>query len=112
MEEIQRIIDGSLQKKTKLSLSGATFLLSKLNREEKCVEPEFRDYFSGTALGIIVGTFIFTFFVGTIKDVWSSGRWGGLLSWKILFSLGLFVFSFFIPKIIDRLRVSQKTGIA
>ncbi len=72
----------------------------------------FLDYFSGTALGIIVGTFIFTFFVGTIKDVWSSGQWGGLLSWKILFSLGLFVFSFFIPKTIERLRVSQKTWIA
>lgn len=68
----------------------------------------FRDYFSGTALGIIVGTFIFTFFVGTIKDVWTSGRWGGLLSWKVFFSLGLFVFSFFIPKIIER----QKAGIA
>jgi uncharacterized membrane protein YdjX (TVP38/TMEM64 family) len=72
----------------------------------------FRDYFSGTALGIIVGTFIFTFFVGTIKDVWSSGQWGGLLSWKVFFSLGLFVFSFFIPKIIERLRASQKVEIA
>ena len=27
----------------------------------------FRDYFSGTALGIIVGTFIFTFFVGRLR---------------------------------------------
>src|SRR4030042_533366 len=27
----------------------------------------FRDYFSGTALGIIVGTFVFTFLVGTLK---------------------------------------------
>ena len=72
----------------------------------------FRDYFSGTALGIIVGTFIFTFFVGTIKEIWSSGQWAGLLSWKVFFSLGLFVFSFFIPKIIERLRASQKAGIA
>ena len=71
----------------------------------------FCDYFSGTALGIIVGTFIFTFFVGTIKNVWSSGQWGGLLSWKVFFSIGLFVFSFFIPKIIKGLRVSQKVGI-
>ena len=36
----------------------------------------------------------------------------GLLSWKVFFSLGLFVFSFFIPKIIERLRASQKAGIA
>ena len=72
----------------------------------------FWDYFSGTALGIIVGTFIFTFFVGTIKDIWSSGQWAGLLSWKVFFSLGLFVFSFFIPKIVERLRASQKVGVA
>jgi uncharacterized membrane protein YdjX (TVP38/TMEM64 family) len=71
----------------------------------------FRDYFSGTALGIIVGTFIFTFFVGTIKDVWSSGQWGGLLSWKVFFSLGLFVFSFFIPKIIERFKAWRQIGV-
>lgn len=59
----------------------------------------FRDYFAGTALGIIVGTFIFTFFVGTIKNVWASGRWDDLLSWKVFFSLALFIGSFFIPKI-------------
>ncbi|MDR3542624.1 MAG: hypothetical protein P4L69_16920 [Desulfosporosinus sp.] len=52
----------------------------------------FRDYFSGTVLGIIVRTFIFTFFVGTLKEVWSSGQWEGLLSWKVFLSLGLFPF--------------------
>ena len=40
----------------------------------------FWDYFFGTALGIIVGTFIFTFFVGTVKEVWASGQWGGSAS--------------------------------
>ena len=35
----------------------------------------FSDYFFGTGLGIIVGTFIFTFFIGTLKDVWVSGNW-------------------------------------
>lgn len=72
----------------------------------------FMDYFFGTALGIIVGTFIFTFFVGTVKDVWSSGRWEGLISWKVFFSLGLFVFSFFIPKIVERSKASQRVEIA
>jgi uncharacterized membrane protein YdjX (TVP38/TMEM64 family) len=67
----------------------------------------FRDYFLGTALGIIVGTFIFTFFVGTVKDVWASGRWADLVSWKVVFSLVLFVFSFFIPKILERVRASS-----
>ncbi|RJQ76491.1 MAG: TVP38/TMEM64 family protein [Desulfobacteraceae bacterium] len=67
----------------------------------------FRDYFSATALGIIVGTFIFTFFIGTIKAVWASGDWNGLWSWQVLFSLALFVFSFFIPKIVDRFKSSR-----
>ncbi|MCK7474164.1 MAG: 6-phosphogluconolactonase [Rhodopseudomonas palustris] len=33
----------------------------------------FGDYMLGTGLGILVGTFIFTFFIGTLKDVWASG---------------------------------------
>ena len=64
----------------------------------------FWDYIAGTGLGIIVGTFIFTFFIGTIKDVWASGNWGELVSFKVFFSLALFVFSFFIPKLIKKMR--------
>ncbi|MHC1743343.1 MAG: TVP38/TMEM64 family protein [Syntrophobacteraceae bacterium] len=70
----------------------------------------FRDYFAGTGLGIIVGTFIFTFFVGTVKDVWVSGQWGGLLSWKVFLSVALFVFSFFIPKIVERWRAPGRVS--
>jgi len=62
----------------------------------------FWDYFFGTGLGIIVGTFIFTFFVGTVREVWVSGNWADLLSFKVAFSVALFVFSFFIPKIIKK----------
>jgi uncharacterized membrane protein YdjX (TVP38/TMEM64 family) len=64
----------------------------------------FWDYLSGTGLGILVGTFIFTFFIGTLKDVWTGGDWGRLLSLKVFFSVGLFVFSLFIPKMIQRVR--------
>ena len=64
----------------------------------------FWDYVAGTGLGIVVGTFIFTFFIGTLKGVWASGDWGQLLSFKVFFSIGLFVFSFFIPKIIKQLK--------
>jgi uncharacterized membrane protein YdjX (TVP38/TMEM64 family) len=64
----------------------------------------FWDYFGGTGLGILVGTFIFTFFVGTLKEVWASGRWEELISLKVFFSVGLFLFSLFIPKIIKRFR--------
>ena len=62
----------------------------------------FWDYFFGTGLGIIVGTFLFTFFVGTVREVWVSGNWADLLSFKVAFSVVLFVFSFFIPKIIKK----------
>lgn len=64
----------------------------------------FWDYFFGTGLGIIVGTFIFTFFIGTLKEVWASGDWGQLISFKVFFSLALFAFSFFIPKIIKKIK--------
>lgn len=69
----------------------------------------FWDYFFGTGLGIIVGTFIFTFFIGTLKEVWTSGNWRNLFSFKVFFSVGLFVFSLFIPKIIRKIK-KQKTS--
>ncbi len=65
----------------------------------------FKDYLWGTGLGILGGTFIFTFFVGTVKEVWVGGQWGQLLSWKIFLSLALFIFSLFIPKIVSKLKV-------
>ena len=65
---------------------------------------KFMDYFLGTGLGIIVGTFIFTFFIGTLKDVWASGNWGDLVSFKVFGSIALFIFSFFIPNIIKKIK--------
>ena len=67
----------------------------------------FRDYFFGTGLGILVGTFILTFFVGTLKEIWVSGDWSRLLSFRVAFSLGLFVFSLFIPRFIRAIRHEQ-----
>ncbi|MCU0574822.1 MAG: TVP38/TMEM64 family protein [Syntrophobacteraceae bacterium] len=64
----------------------------------------FRDYFFGTGLGIMVGTFVFTFFVGTLKEIWASGQWAELLSAKVVFSVSLFIFSFFTPKIIKKVK--------
>jgi len=69
---------------------------------------KFWDYFWGTALGIIVGTFIFTFFIGTLRNVWSSGDWGVLYSGKVLFSLILFVFSLFIPKLMKKFKREER----
>ena len=87
---------------TVLYLRLVYFPFTPMNFGMGLTKVHFRDYFLGTGLGIIVGTFIFTFFIGTLKEVWASGNWGELISFKVFFSIGLFIFSFFIPKIIKK----------
>jgi len=89
---------------TVLYLRLVYFPFTPMNFGMGLTKVRFWDYFAGTGLGIIVGTFIFTFFIGTLKDIWASGNWGELISFKIFFSVGLFIFSFFIPKIIKRIK--------
>ena len=89
---------------TVLYLRLVYFPFTPMNFGMGLTKVRFRDYFAGTGLGILVGTFIFTFFIGTLKEVWASGDWGQLLSFKVFFSVGLFVFSLFIPKIIKKLK--------
>jgi len=89
---------------TVLYLRLVYFPFTPMNFGMGLTKVRFWDYFFGTGLGIIVGTFIFTFFVGTLKEVWAGGDWGQLLSFKVFFSVGLFVFSLFIPKIIKKLK--------
>jgi uncharacterized membrane protein YdjX (TVP38/TMEM64 family) len=89
---------------TVLYLRLVYFPFTPMNFGMGLTKVRFRDYIFGTGLGIIVGTFIFTFFIGTLKEVWSSGNWGELISFKVFFSIGLFVFSVFIPKIIKKIR--------
>ena len=89
---------------TVLYLRLVYFPFTPLNFGMGLTKVHFRDYFLGTGLGIIVGTFIFTFFIGTLKEVWTSGNWGELISFKVFFSIGLFIFSFFIPKIIKKVK--------
>ena len=89
---------------TVLYLRLVYFPFTPMNFGMGLTKVRFRDYFAGTGLGILVGTFIFTFFIGTLKEVWASGHWGQLLSFKVFFSVGLFLFSFFIPKILKILR--------
>ena len=64
----------------------------------------FPDYFLGTGIGIIVSIFALSFFGGTLKEVWISGNWENLLTTKFYLSLGIFVFSFFIPIIIKKIK--------
>jgi uncharacterized membrane protein YdjX (TVP38/TMEM64 family) len=89
---------------TVLYLRLVYFPFTPMNFGMGLTKVHFWDYVAGTGLGIIVGTFIFTFFIGTLKDVWASGNWGELISFKVFFSIGLFVFSFFIPKIIKKIK--------
>ena len=89
---------------TVLYLRLVYFPFTPMNFGMGLTKVHFRDYFFGTGLGIIVGTFIFTFFIGTLKDVWASGNWAELISLKVFFSIALFIFSFFIPKIIKKIK--------
>jgi len=89
---------------TVLYLRLVYFPFTPMNFGMGLTKVRFWDYVAGTGLGIIVGTFIFTFFIGTLKDVWVSGNWGELISFKVFFSIGLFISSFFIPKIIKKIK--------
>jgi len=89
---------------TVLYLRLVYFPFTPMNFGMGLTKVRFFDYILGTGLGIIVGTFIFTFFIGTLKEVWASGNWGELISFKVFFSIGLFIFSFFIPKIIKKVK--------
>ena len=89
---------------TVLYLRLVYFPFTPMNFGMGITKVRFKDYIFGTGLGIIVGTFIFTFFIGTLKEVWGTGNWGELLSFKVFFSVTLFVTSFFIPKIIKKFK--------
>ncbi|MFO7494908.1 MAG: TVP38/TMEM64 family protein [Desulfobacterales bacterium] len=89
---------------TVLYLRLVYFPFTPMNFGMGLTQVRFWDYVAGTGLGILVGTFIFTFFIGTLKDIWASGNWGEVISFKVFFSIGLFVFSFFIPRLIKKLR--------
>lgn len=93
---------------TVLYLRLVYFPFTAMNFGMGMTKVRFRDYFFGTGLGIIVGTFIFTFFIGMVKEVWASGHWGELISFKVFFSIALFIFSFFIPKIIKKIKSENR----
>ena len=94
---------------TVLYLRLVYFPFTAMNFGMGLTKVRFWDYFFGTGLGIIVGTFIFTFFIGTLKEVWASGNWWQLFSFKVFFSVGLFVFSLSIPRIIKKLKKENKS---
>jgi uncharacterized membrane protein YdjX (TVP38/TMEM64 family) len=64
----------------------------------------FAQFFWGTFFGIFAGGFVMTFFFATITEVWSNGQLEKLWDWKSLFSLILFIASFFIPKVVKHFK--------
>ncbi|MEJ2688949.1 MAG: TVP38/TMEM64 family protein [Deltaproteobacteria bacterium] len=89
---------------TVLYLRLVYFPFTPMNFGMGLTKVRFGDYLLGTGFGILVGTFVLTFFFGTLSQVWASGDWGRLNGWQTYLSVALFVFSFFLPKIIRKIR--------
>jgi uncharacterized membrane protein YdjX (TVP38/TMEM64 family) len=76
-----------------------------LNYAAGATRIRFRDYLLGTVLGLVPPVFIFTYFVGAMKEVLATYRRpADLLTFDLLFPVLLLVFSFFLPTLIKRLR--------
>ncbi len=89
---------------TVLYLRLVFFPFTPLNFGMGLTRVTFREYFFGTLFGIIAGGFVLTFFFATLAEVWRSGDWWQLMRWKAFFSLALFVGSFFIPRLIRKIK--------
>jgi uncharacterized membrane protein YdjX (TVP38/TMEM64 family) len=64
----------------------------------------FSDYFFATLLGLPVGSFVFSFFFGSLKGIIADYRTpADLLRWDVLLPVGLFAASFLIPTLVKRL---------
>lgn len=76
-----------------------------LNYAAGATRIRFRDYLLGTVLGLLPPVFIFTYFVGAMKEVLATYRRpADLLTFDVLFPILLLVFSFFLPTLLKRLR--------
>lgn len=89
---------------TVLYLRLVYFPFTPMNFGMGLTKVRFVEYFFATGLGILVGTFIFTFFIGTFAEIWGTGDWKQLKSFKLFLGLGLFVLSFFIPKALKKMK--------
>jgi len=89
---------------TVLYLRLVFFPFTPLNFGMGLTRVTFREYFFGTLFGILAGGFVLTFFFATLAEVWRSGEWRQLAGWKAAFSLGLFVGSFYIPRLIRKIK--------
>jgi uncharacterized membrane protein YdjX (TVP38/TMEM64 family) len=80
-----------------------------LNYAAGATRIRFRDYLLGTVLGLLPPVFIFTYFVGAMKEVLATYRRpADLLTFDLLFPVLLLVFSFFLPALLKRLRKGRE----
>jgi len=80
-----------------------------LNYAAGATRIRFRDYLLGTFLGLLPPVFIFTYFVGAIKDVLATYRQpADLLTFNLIFPVVLLVFSFFLPTLMKRIRKGRE----
>ncbi|TRZ98252.1 MAG: TVP38/TMEM64 family protein [Deltaproteobacteria bacterium] len=80
-----------------------------LNYAAGATRIRFRDYLLGTMLGLLPPVFIFTYFVGAMKEVLGTyERPADLLTFDLLFPILLLVLSFFLPTFLKRLRKGRE----
>jgi uncharacterized membrane protein YdjX (TVP38/TMEM64 family) len=80
-----------------------------LNYAAGATRIRFRDYLLGTVLGLLPPVFIFTYFVGAMRDVLATYRQpADLLTFDLLFPVLLLAFSFFLPTLIKRIRKGRE----
>ena len=80
-----------------------------LNYAAGATRIRFRDYLLGTVLGLLPPVFIFTYFVGAMKEALAMYRRpADLLTFDLLFPVLLLVFSFFLPTLLKRLRQGRE----
>jgi uncharacterized membrane protein YdjX (TVP38/TMEM64 family) len=80
-----------------------------LNYAAGATRIRFRDYFLGTVLGVLPAVFLFTYFVGAMKEALATYRRpADLLTLDLIFPILLLVFSFFLPTLLKRLRKGRR----
>jgi len=80
-----------------------------LNYAAGATRIRFRDYFLGTALGLLPAVLLSTYFFGAMKEALATYRRpADLLTFDLLVPVLLLVFSFFLPTVIKRLRKGRE----
>ena len=80
-----------------------------LNYAAGATRIRFRDYLLGTVLGLIPPVFIFTYFVGAMRDILATYRRpADLLTFDLIIPVLLLALSFFLPTLLKRLRKGRE----